>query len=374
MAGSAVAVVLLSAVALLCLYHLLFLSLSVPDPAAAAAVPRRAGGHHGSNVPSGSGTANVVLRFGLSGQPLRLHDPASAAGLPDIDTFRGKLERLLPPDDHDPGWSRRFDAELGPVHRYFGPDAPLDVRQRIAYLFAILDRSPRGVGVGVGVGELEAWLRWQAAARLDAVTRREMAPHDTDRDGAVTLREFFADKMGWWMHKFASADRDGDGSLNAVEFNDFLHPEDSSQESVMLWLLKDKLSEMDHDGDGRLSQEEFVAQSHIIISGARHADDGGHAHDLERAEAAKKFTELDADKDNYLTVEEARCVLQSLVTGEFSYATSHAKFLMKADVNHDGKLSLEEMLDDYISFYSTVYMDDHYASEGEVDSDSRDEL
>lgn len=196
MAGSAVAVVLLSAVALLCLYHLLFLSLSVPDPAAAAPVPRRAGGHRGSNVPSGSGTANVVLRFGLSGQPLRLHDhdPASAdpasAGLPDIDTFRGKLERLLPPDDHDPGWSRRFDAELGPVHRYFGPDAPLDVRQRIAYLFAILDRSPRGVGVGVG--ELEAWLRWQAAARLDAVTRREMAPHDTDRDGAVTLREFFA--------------------------------------------------------------------------------------------------------------------------------------------------------------------------------------
>lgn len=56
-------------------------------------------------------------------------------------------------------------------------------------------------------------------------------------------------------------------------------------------------SEMDHDGDGRLSLEEFLAQSHIIISGARHADDGGHAHDLERAEAAKKFTELDADKD-----------------------------------------------------------------------------
>jgi calumenin len=29
------------------------------------------------------------------------------------------------------------------------------------------------------------------------------------------------DKMGWWMHKFASADRDGDGSLNAVEFNEY---------------------------------------------------------------------------------------------------------------------------------------------------------
>jgi hypothetical protein len=28
-------------------------------------------------------------------------------------------------------------------------------------------------------------------------------------------------KMGWSMHKFASADRDGDGSLNAVEFNEY---------------------------------------------------------------------------------------------------------------------------------------------------------
>ncbi|EES11668.1 hypothetical protein BDA96_06G294500 [Sorghum bicolor] len=362
MAGSAVAVVFLSAVALLCLYNHLHLSLSdpasvvpVPVPAAAVRSHRRAGGHRTNTTPSGSG--NIVLRFGMSGQPLRVYSPAptptAGGGIPDIDTFRDKLDRLLP------DWSR-FDGELGPMHRYFGLDGPLDVRQRLAYLFVILDRSPRDGGVGVD--ELEAWLRRQAVARLDAVTRREMARHDRDRNGAVTLREFFADwsnmghgKMARWMDKFASADRNGDGSLNAVEFNDFLHPEDTSQESVMLWLLKDKLSEMDHDGDGRINLEEFVAQS-----------------DLERAEAEEKFRELDADMDNYLTVEEARSVLQSLITGEFSYATSHAKFLMKADVNQDGKLSLEEMLDDYVSFYSTVYTDDHYSNE--VDSDSHDEL
>ena len=28
-------------------------------------------------------------------------------------------------------------------------------------------------------------------------------------------------KMGWSMNKFASADRDGDGSLNTVEFNEY---------------------------------------------------------------------------------------------------------------------------------------------------------
>lgn len=46
--------------------------------------------------------------------------------------------------------------------------------------------------------------------------------------------------------------------------------------------------------------------------------------------------------------------------------------MAQADVNKDGKLSLEEMLDDYISFYSTVYLDDHYSNE--VISDSHDEL
>lgn len=49
---------------------------------------------------------------------------------------------------------------------------------------------------------------------------------------------------------------------------------------------------MDHDGDGRLSLEEFVHQSHMIVGA--HFDG---SHDLERAEAEKMFRELDADAD-----------------------------------------------------------------------------
>ena len=62
------------------------------------------------------------------------------------------------------------------------------MRERLVYLFVILDRSPRDGGISLG--ELEAWLRRQAAARLEAVTRREMAMHDKDGDGAVALREY----------------------------------------------------------------------------------------------------------------------------------------------------------------------------------------
>ncbi|KAJ1285649.1 hypothetical protein BS78_03G294100 [Paspalum vaginatum] len=348
MAGSAVAV-FLSAIALLCLC----LCRLLPDPAADPVVRahRRAGRHHAA--PSSQHVHHGPYVAEVETQLLRLHATGGHEGIPDIETFRDKLDRL-------PDWTR-FDAELGPLDLYFGPDGRLYVRERLVYLFLILDRSPRDGGVSLA--ELEAWLRRQAAARLEAVTRREMAKHDRDGDGVVALDEYIEHgRPGGWLHKFASADGNGDGSLNAVEFNDFLHPEDSSEEKAQRWLLKDKLrqAEMGHDGDGRLSLEEFVDQSHVF-------------HHSSIAVAEKKFRELDADMDNYLTVEEARPIIKSLVTGEFSHATSQAKLLMKADSDNDGKLSLEEMLNDCVSFYDTVYMDNHY-SNNEVDNDFPDEL
>ena len=53
----------------------------------------------------------------------------------------------------------------------------------LVYLFAILDRSPKDGGVSLA--ELEPWLRRQAAVRLEAITRREMARHDRNGDGVV---------------------------------------------------------------------------------------------------------------------------------------------------------------------------------------------
>jgi Ca2+-binding EF-hand superfamily protein len=75
----------------------------------------------------------------------------------------------------------------------------------------------------------------------------------------------------------------------------FLHPEDSSQEKVKLWLLKDKLSGMDHDRDGKLSLDEFISQFHMIDHNSiveHSADD-----DTSCAEAEKKFRELDSNND-----------------------------------------------------------------------------
>ncbi|CAN6241435.1 unnamed protein product [Urochloa humidicola] len=353
MAGSAAAVFLSSAIALLCLHHLVILP---AEPTAAGRAHRRAGRHHVSSSSSSRSAINTTPPA-----TVERHHP----GIPDVEAFREKFDGL--PAD----WSG-LEAELGPLDLYFGPASPLDVRERLVYLFAILDRSHGGVSLA----DLEAWLRRQATARLEAATRREMAKHDKNGDGLVSLGEYTEPGKPWaWVHKFATADRDGDGSLNAAEFNDFLHPQDSSQEEMQLWILKEKLRELDSDGDRRLSLEELIDCSHALdhtSTQPHHQGDHGFA----RAQAENMFRELDADTDNYLTVEEARPVIQSLLAGEFSYATAHAKLLMQeADSDRDGKLSLEEMLNDYISFYDIVYVDDHYDSdEVEVDADFHDEL
>uniref|UniRef100_A0A0E0PFW1 EF-hand domain-containing protein n=1 Tax=Oryza rufipogon TaxID=4529 RepID=A0A0E0PFW1_ORYRU len=194
MAGAAAMALLLSTSVLL------VLCLLPVDPAAppVAAIPHRRSGRH--DVPFGRHAAFGPFATEVE---LLLH---GGGAVPDIRTCRDTLDRL-------PDWSH-FDAELGPLERYFGSDGELNVKERLLYLFPMLDRAPKDGGVSCG--ELEAWLRRQAADRLDAVARRELKRHDKDGDGVVTLREYLA------------VDHDQ-------------HIEDSSQEKVKLWLLKDKL-------------------------------------------------------------------------------------------------------------------------------------
>uniref|UniRef100_A0A0D9ZSK7 EF-hand domain-containing protein n=1 Tax=Oryza glumipatula TaxID=40148 RepID=A0A0D9ZSK7_9ORYZ len=341
MAGAAAMALLLSTSVLL------VLCLLPVDPAAppVATIPHRRSGRH--YVPFGRHAAFGPFATEVE---LLLH---GGGAVPDIRTFRDTLDRL-------PDWSH-FDAELGPLERYFGSDGELNVKERLLYLFPMLDRAPKDGGVSCG--ELEAWLRRQAADRLDAVARRELKRHDKDGDGVVTLREYLAvdhdqhidwtdtehGEPGWWLHKFISADRDHSGAMDFIELNDG----------------------MDHDRDGKLSLDEFISQFHMIDHNSiveHSADD-----DTSCAEAEKKFRELDSNNDGYLTVEEARPVIQSLISGEFSYAKSHAKLLMKADDNKDNKLSLEEMLNHYLSFYNIVYMDDHYDYD-DIGNNIHDEL
>ncbi|KAI3472878.1 hypothetical protein Pfo_031029 [Paulownia fortunei] len=48
--------------------------------------------------------------------------------------------------------------------------------------------------------------------------------------------------MGWWKEEhFNASDADSDGLLNITEFNDFLHPADTNNPKLLLWLCKEEI-------------------------------------------------------------------------------------------------------------------------------------
>lgn len=189
---------LLSASTLLCVYLLLLPpdTDTLPGPVHAATRPGRRSGRHYMpfhHVPFGPFATELEVLLHASEQH----------GLPDLRTFHDTLDRLpdldaalVPLDRYvrkkllfsraERLISRCFACQM--YTRYFGSDGALSVRERLVYLFAMLDRSPKDGGISHA--ELEAWLHRQAAERLGALTRREMEKHDKDGDGAVTLHEY----------------------------------------------------------------------------------------------------------------------------------------------------------------------------------------
>nr|CAD1821045.1 unnamed protein product [Ananas comosus var. bracteatus] len=301
----------------------------------------------------------------------------------DLLTFQAKLGAA---------WESRSTGEfLGEADWSGGgalsKDGRLNATERLACLFQLLDRLP--TDGGISFDELEVWMKKQAMERLMYNAERVMKTHDKDGDGVVTLREYLSylsdkeidwsstehGKPGWWKEKFNSADKDGNGSLGVAEFNDFLHPEDSSNPEVQLWLQKEKLRELDDDKDGRLSFMEFRDQTHDfdrIYTAYETEKDGYSPHHPSNAE--KKFQELDTNRDNFLTAEELKPIIHRLYPGELFYATHYTKYLMnEADDDGDGKLSLQEMLNHYLAFNNTVFEEGYYDGEDD-DYDYHDEL
>ncbi|XP_072972939.1 uncharacterized protein [Typha angustifolia] len=251
---------------------------------------------------------------------------------------------------------------------YYGEEGRLNATERLMSLFPLIDKNPKD-GI-VNFEELEDWTKKQAIERLFYSTETEMWKHDKDRDGMITIWEYLSylpnqeidwsstghGKPGWWKEKFLNADADGNGSLDLTELNDFLHPEDSSNLKVQFWLQKEQLRQMDRNNDERLSFIEFRDRFHD----ASEAEEDGDLHDhLSKAE--KKFQDLDTNKDKFLTAEELKPIMQSIHPGELSYATYYTKYLMKeVDDDRDGKLTLEEMVKHYLTFYNTVYDDNRF--------------
>ncbi|XP_048420973.1 reticulocalbin-2-like [Pyrus x bretschneideri] len=271
-------------------------------------------------------------------------------------------------------------SEVEEMHEYLGDEGKLNLTLRLITLFPLIDQAPKD-GL-INSNELEDWVMKQTVERLNYRTQKEMESYDKDGDGTISFMEYLPKfsikdleingmehgEAGWWKQQFDNADADKNGLLNFNEFKDLLHPEDSNNEEIHKWLLREKMKRMDQDNDGKLNFQEFLHNAYDNYKTYVEFERGGK--NVPTPE--EKFAELDVNKNKLLEVEELKPMLHYIHPGEFSYAKYYATFLMsEADDNKDRKLTLEEMLDHDYVFYSTVYDD---GINEDFDADFHDEF
>lgn len=161
----------------------------------------------------------------------------------------------------------------------------------------------------------------------------------------------------------------GDGLLNLTEFNDFLHPPDTSNPKLLKWLCSEEIRERDSDKDGKVNFNEFL---HGVFELIRSYDgeyhNSTHVEDYE-ALTKKLFTQLDTNSDGFITDDELLPIIGRLHPSERYYAKQQAEHIIsQADTDKDGRLSLHEMVENPYAYYSAMFNDD------EEDYEDHDEL
>ncbi|RYQ81808.1 uncharacterized protein [Arachis hypogaea] len=168
---------------------------------------------------------------------------------PHFDPLMVKI-KTHPPRSLDNSSSVKDVAD---TYQYLTSAGRLNTTLRLIILFPLLDREPKDGAVSFN--ELQAWITQRAFERLDYVTQAELDSKDMDQDSSLSFREYLPNfsqndiekremghgEAGWWMEKFNTADIDHNAVLNFTELRDFLHPEDSENQNMLKWLLRDRL-------------------------------------------------------------------------------------------------------------------------------------
>ncbi|KAL5208849.1 hypothetical protein ABZP36_033284 [Zizania latifolia] len=294
-------------------------------------------------------------------------------------------ERLAAAGLHAPGMEsapvpKDFDdSDPDPDEDYINDAARFNVTRRVEALFPKIDVDPAD-GAVTGA-ELTAWNLASARREVLHRTSRELELHDRDHDGRIAFSEYERpswawrfddhnssnDGVGWWKEEhFNASDMDDDGFLNLTEFNDFLHPADTTNPKLTHWLCKEEVRERDKDNDGKLNFQEFY---NGLFYSIRHFDDEASTDDSNGSDAParKSFAQLDLDNDGLLSADELKPIIGNLHPSEHFYAKQQADYVIsQADTDKDGQLSLKEMIENPYVFYSALFTEDDYGFHDEL--------
>jgi len=229
--------------------------------------------------------------------------------------------------------------------------------------------------------ELEQWIQETTLRHLDEAideTKRVMQLVDQNGDGHVTWDEYHyhflvdnqlmdpikaqkhdeneghaelspedQEKIETEIEEWHEVDQDPkDGQLSQHEFLAFRHPEHI--EVMLNEMVKDIMRSLDTDNDGRLSEDEFVA-----VPKGELVDKKWEESEKEYLQQRRKeFKELiDLDGDHFVNFKEL--VLYTNPRNS-QHAKREVRDLMElADTNRDGRLSLDEVLQQKAAFFGS---------------------
>ncbi|KAL6882111.1 hypothetical protein ACP4OV_011583 [Aristida adscensionis] len=266
-------------------------------------------------------------------------------------------------DDHMKEWEEFLREEEDLIN----DDDRFNLADRIHALFPKIDVSPQD-----GFVSLDELTRWNLEqGRADQLHRsaREMELYDKIGDGIISFAAFNAPRQEspdrnslgfpWWKEEhFNASDANGDGFLDKAEFNDFLNPSDSDNPKIINLLSRQEIRQRDKDGDGKLNFDEFFHGLHDHIHG--YDDENADISHIGNITIAKeRFSKLDQDNDGFISEHELEPVLDKLYLSERYYARQQATHaISEADKDHDGRLTLEEMIENPYAFYGSMYLTD----------------
>lgn len=325
---------------------------------------------------SKSAASSTVAAPGVNGGERQHHhtfDPAIAEVEHRLEDKEWEREhyRLLHggdgdggPDEHMKEWEEFLKEEEDLIN----DDDHFNLNDRIRALFPKIDLAPQD-----GFVSLDELIKWNLdQTKADQLHRsgREMELYDKNRDGLISFEDFMARRQEshaqghllgfrWWNEEhFNASDANGDGFLDKAEFNDFINPSDSENPKIINLLCKQEITQKDKDGDGKLNFEEYFNGLHDHIHGYDNEDaDISHIGNI--TVAKERFSKLDKDNDGFISELELEPVLDKLYLSERYYARQQALYsISEADKNHDGRLTLEEMMENPYAFYGSVYFSD----------------
>lgn len=257
------------------------------------------------------------------------------------------------------------EAFLGEDAKTFDKLKPDESKARLGQMFDKIDTDDDGK---VSHQELRAWIQKSQKTYIVEDVERQWKAHNPDLKDVLSWGEYkqatygfideltdandddsktYKEMMRRDKRRWTLADRNGDNSLSKEEFTDFLHPEESDRMRGVI--VEETLEDIDKDNDGKLSLSEYI--SDIYSQDAA----GDEIPEWVAREREQFKTHRDANGDGFMDKDEIR---EWIAPPDYDHSDAEAKHLvLESDADKDGKLSKQEVLDNYDLFVGSQATD-----------------